>query len=163
MNAETTDPISSFGRFDIVYRLKDHEGRVLVTHEPPLRVPELSLRLFESALGTSLPIDYRKFITFYSDAYVSGAVVRGMFAPGVFYGLRDNSSVSVLGKWAESRIFLPTFTIPIADDVANGGTICVELAGPRRGFISSRFGNETSEDVAESFTEFLRLIDIDMR
>lgn len=146
--------ISHYGSFKVSYRLKENNCRIVISKEAPPVVPETHLMLFERAISCSLPEDYREFIRVYSDAYVLGGVT-GNHSPGEFYGLRTNSGTSLIAEWAYSRNWLPAFTIPVAFDVGNGGTICLNLAGVERGTMTWYCIDASPEPIAPSFASFV--------
>jgi len=159
---DTSNAIAHFSNFDIQYRLRAGSDQFLVTRDQPQTVPESTLRVFEAALGRPLSPTYRQFIAAYSDAYVSARTGPDGSSPGSFYGLRENSGNSLIGEWVGSRDWLPLFTIPIADDVSCGWTICMNIDGPSCGEISIRRRYENPEVIASSFTDFLLSLEIDL-
>lgn len=154
MNSSVPAWLVHYGSFDIMYRLKDETDRIFITRDPPPLIPETHVTLFERAILCSLPEDYKQFIMMYSDAYISGGITNG-HSMGCFYGLRINSGTSLIAEWAYSRHWLPAFTIPIAFDASNGGTICLNLSGAERGTMTWYCIDASPEPIAPSFASFV--------
>lgn len=155
------DWLRHFADFGIRYRLRDEHGTIAVTTDPPPLTPLSHVQLFENVVQHRLPRDYREFLRAYGDAYACGAVFTNRCSPGGFYGLRSNSGTSLIARWCEYLHLLPASTIPIVDDVGNGGTICLALGGASQGQVLWYHAEAGLEVVAPDFRCFLSSMRLD--
>lgn len=160
MNKSTyPDWLSHLDQFEVVYKLRSG-----VVNTPATSVTEQEIQAAEREIGNKFPVDYRLFLSKYCDAYFRMCSSTLGPHPGVFFGVRSNSFTSLVEEWRSLGDEFPARLVPICDDAANGGILCVSVAAPDRGTINWILrGDTTIKMIARDFSSFVSTLYLDDR
>jgi len=94
----------------------------------------------ESAFGSSLPTDYRSFVSEYGDGTFINLIRCDVTSTrlvylGVFYGSGADENSPSHFKWAMKMLCyrMPSMLMPIADTAGGEGQICIGMSGDESG------------------------------